>query len=454
MTEPIGGRAVVLGGSIAGTLAARVLSEFYREVVVIERDEVLGVDEPRRGAPHTGHAHGLHGRGYLILEELFPDLLKDLQAMGLLVGDLGEMRWYFNARLIRPAKTGLLTITAPRPVLENYLRTKVADRSNVSYLQCTELLSLLASPDNSRITGVRVQERDAAAAPFDLDADLVIDTTGRGSRTPVWLEQLGYERPPEEKMKIGLAYTTRFYRKPPEMLEGVQSVNPVASPAHPRGAFFGQVGPELAILSLTGILGDHPPTDPAGFLEFTRSLPVAEVYDAVRNAEPLSEPVTFQFPASVRRHYEQLERFPDRLLVLGDAVCSFNPVYGQGMTVAAMEAIALRDQLRKSRVPDPREFFRELGTIINTPWEISTSGDLDFPGVTGDRPLKVRMGNAYMARMQYAATKDPSITDAFMRVAGLIDPPTALMRPRLLAKVLWLSRGRPADPKPVAARAS
>jgi 2-polyprenyl-6-methoxyphenol hydroxylase-like FAD-dependent oxidoreductase len=441
MSKPIGDRAVVLGGSIAGTLAARVLSESYGEVIVVDRDEVLGVAEPRRGAPHTGHAHGLHARGYLNLEELFPSLLEELRAMGVPVGDLGEMRWFFDAKMIRPARTGLLSITAPRPVLEDYLRNRVAKLPNVTYRQRTDLLGLLATEDRTRVTGVRLRENTGDAPEYRLDADLVVDATGRGSRTPVWLEEMGYSRPPEDKMNIGLAYTTRMYRTRPGMFDGCQSINPVASPDYPRGAFFGQVAPDECILSLTGILGDRPPTDPDGFLEFVRSLPVPDVYDAVHDAVPTTDPICFTFPASVRRRYEKLTRFPDRLLVLGDAFCSFNPVYGQGMTVASMEAMALRTRLRRGTPPDSRAFLRDVAKIVDDPWDISTSGDLDFPAVVGARPLKVRMGNAYMAKLRYAATKDASITDAFMRVAGLIDRPTALMRPRLLARVLRLSRG-------------
>jgi hypothetical protein len=157
----------------------------------------------------------------------------------------------------------------------------------------------------------------------------------------------------------------------------------------------------------------------------------------------------------VRRHYEKLTRFPERYLVLGDAMCSFNPVYGQGMSVAAMQAMALRDRLRLGVTPDAGEFFPEVSRIIDTPWEISVSGDLDFPGVTGPRPLKVRVGNAYMARLQYAATKDPKVTEGFMRVAGLLDRPDALMRPAMLRRVLRHAVLRPAPgaPLPASARA-
>lgn len=435
---------MVLGGSIAGVLAARVLAEAYEEVLVVERDEVLGVDRPRSGAPHTVHAHGLHARGHLIVEELFPGITDELRAAGVPTGDLGEMRWFFNGRKIKPARTGLISVTAPRPVFEHHVRTRVAALPNVTFRQRCDVLELVPSTAADAIVGVRVQDRDGGAEPETVDAGLVVDATGRGSRLPAWLSALGYQRPEEERVKVGLAYTTRHYRTKPEWFNGVQSINPVASPAHPRGAFFGQVGPDMCILSLTGVLGDYPPTEPAAFLEFVRSLPVPDVYEAVVNGEPLDDPVSFRFPASVRRRYERLTRFPDRLLVIGDALCSFNPVYGQGMSVASLQAMTLRQHLRRGTAPEPGAFLTDVARVIDTPWDISAGGDLDFPGVEGKRTLKVRVGNAYMARLQYAATKDPAVTDGFMRVAGLMDPPESLMRPAMMLRVLRHAIRRPA----------
>ncbi|MBR7831961.1 FAD-binding monooxygenase [Actinospica durhamensis] len=443
MNGRLGGRAVVLGGSMAGVLAARVLTEFYDEVLVVERDEVLGVSSPRKGAPHTVHAHGLHARGHLILEELFPGLTDELGAAGVPIGDLGEMRWYFDARRLQPAHTGLISITAPRPVLEHHVRSRVAALPNVKFLERHDILGLVGTPDRARVVGVRVQQRAEDATAEVLEADLVVDATGRGSRTPAWLEEFGYKRPEEERIKIGLAYTTRHYRTRPEWFDGVQSINPVASPEYPRGAFFGQVGPDTCIVSLTGILGDFPPTEPEAFLEFAKSLPVPDVYEAIRDGEALDEPVSFRFPASVRRRYERLTRLPERLLVLGDAVCSFNPVYGQGMSVAAIESLTLRDHLRQGMAPQPQRFFADIARVIDTPWEISAGGDLDFPEVEGRRTIKVRVGNGYMARLRYAATKDEEVTKGFMRVAGLIDPPQSLMRPGMLRRVLRHAVRRP-----------
>lgn len=436
--QPSGGRAVVIGGSITGTLTARVLSEFYREVLVVDRDEIMGVAGPRRATPHSVHAHGLHARGYLILTELFPGLLEDTrQLAGLTIRDFGGMRWIFDGRPTKPADTGLLSVAGSRPVLENYLRNRVAAIPSVEYLERTDVMSLRTDTTRSTVTGVRLRSGERE---WDLDADFVVDATGRGSRLPAWLAELGYQRPVEERIKIGLAYTTRSFRRRPGTFGPPQAINPISSPAFPRGAFFGQAITGDCRVSLTGMLGDIPPGETQQFLEFTRSLPAPDIHEAIVDAEPLGEASTFTIPASVWRHYERLNRFPSRLAVLGDAVCSFNPVYGQGMTVIAMQVMKLREHLRGRATPDALRLHRLFADTIADPWLISTSGDLEFPGVAGHRPLKLRLLNAYLTRVRYAATKHPAVTTALMRVNGLVDRPRALWRPSLVAKVLWLSR--------------
>ncbi|MGH3661443.1 MAG: FAD-dependent oxidoreductase [Micromonosporaceae bacterium] len=442
MGERTGDRAIVLGAGMAGLLAARVLADQYRDVLVIDRDRVSGVTEARRSVPHGRHAHALLARGQQIFEELFPGLHAELAAAGVLSGDLSSnLRWYFNGRRLQPARTGLTSVSAIRPVLEAHVRARVCALPNVRLMEQQVIRGLRATPDSRQITGVRVLAAGADSGPEQtLDADLVVDATGRGSRTPAWLEELGYARPHEEKVKVDLAYTTAHFKLRDDPYGDDLSINPVASLANPRGAFFPKLGDGVSMLSLTGILGDHAPRDRDGFLAFARTLSAPEIYQSIRDAEPLDDPVVFRFPASVRRRYERLRRFPERLLAIGDAVCSFNPVYGQGMTVAAIEAVALREHLRQEGRPRPGEFFRALSKVIDSPWDISAGGDLNFPGVEGPRSLKTRLGNAYMARLHAAAAHDASITAAFFRVAGLVDPPQALMRPELVFRVLRNSR--------------
>jgi 2-polyprenyl-6-methoxyphenol hydroxylase-like FAD-dependent oxidoreductase len=438
-------RAVVLGGAMAGTLAARVLSESFSDVVVIDRDDLVGVRETRRGTPHAHHAHGLHSRGHHIVEELFPGLSEELREAGCLASDIGRIRWHFNARPIAPTDVGLTMLAPSRPVLEYHVRRRVAALPNVRYLERHDILRPLTTPSRERVNGVLVR-RQSDGEELELEADLVVDATGRGSRLPAWLEDLGYERPAEDRIKIGLTYTSRHYKVDPKWFEGAQSIVFIASPAHPRGAFFGHLGDGICVLSLTGILGDVPPTDPDGFLEFARTLPGSVIYDAIRESEPLEDAVSFRFPASVRRRYEQLDRLPDGLLVLGDAAASFNPLYGQGMSVAAIEAYELRKLLRKTagRI-DPKKFAKVVAKVVQTPWDMNAGGDLAFPGVPGERTARVRFANAYMARLQYAVSKDPKVTRAFMRVAGMINRPESLFKPTLAARVLRLA---PRIPEP------
>ncbi|MGC4847137.1 FAD-dependent oxidoreductase [Micromonospora sp. DT15] len=447
MSAQVGERAVVLGGSMAGLLAARVLADAYAEVVIVDRDRLTGVSTARRGVSQGRHVHGLLARGQQILDELFPGFTAEAVAAGVPTGDLGELRWFFNGRPLAPASTGLTCVSAARPVLEQLVRQRVAELPAVRFAEERDIVGLTTTGDRRRVTGARVQGRDGAAEET-ITADLVVDATGRGSRTPVWLEELGYSRPDEDRIRIDLTYTTRLYRlASDDVLKGDLSINPVSSPSHPRGAFLSRIDGGRCIVSLTGVLGDSAPADPAGFLEFVKSLPVPDIYQAIQDAEPLDEPVSLRYPASVRRHYERLSRLPDGFLVLGDAACSFNPVYGQGMTVAALEALTLRDHLAGGTAPRPTDFQQAVSAVTDVPWEISAGGDLSFPQVQGPRPFKVRMANAYMAKMQAAATRDPQVTRTFMRVAGLVEPPQALMRPAMMLRVLTRSR-RPAPEVP------
>ena len=437
MTRQIGDRAVVLGASIAGLLAARVLADAYARVTVVDRDELPEASTHRRGVPHGRHIHGLLARGQQALEELLPGLTAELIAKGVPAGDmLADTRLFLSGHRLRQAHAGLVVLCASRPVLEGHVRARVRAIPNVRLLDRCDILGLAASRDGRRVTGARVLRRADNSAEQVLGADLVVDATGRGARTPIWLEELGYPRPREEQVRIGLGYATRTYRLPPDALGGDLAVVQAATPEHPRTGGLQLLEGGRWMLTLGGILGDHPPTDPDGFLAFARSLRFPDIHETVRDAEPLDEPVAFRFPASGRRHYERLHRFPDGLVVVGDAVASFNPVYGQGMSVAALEALTLRHHLEDGTRPHPRRFFTDLARVVDVPWEIAAGGDLVFPDVKGRRTRKGRLLNAYIARLHAAAAGDADLADAFVRVAGLVAPPQTLLHPRVAVRVL------------------
>jgi 2-polyprenyl-6-methoxyphenol hydroxylase-like FAD-dependent oxidoreductase len=436
--------AVVLGGSIAGSLAARVLADTCERVTVIDHDVFPDVIQTRRAVPQGHHIHALLARGQQILEQIFPGFTDELISRGVPVGDFGtSLSWYFNGKMIRKTQTGLVCVAAGRPLLETYVRGRVLTMPNVTFRDRTDIRGLVTSADHSRVTGVRIQGPDASAPEEVLDADLVVDTTGRGSRMPRWLEELGYGRVEEERVTMDLTYTTCDYRAPlsfDPIGEDI-AIIPVATPAMPRGAIFARM-PDRYAISLTGILGDRPPTDHEGFLAYVKSLPVPEIYEAARQAKPLGSPATFRFPASIRRHYERLPKLPGGVLAMGDAACVFNPVYAQGMTVAAIETLVLARHLTDGP-PDPARYFRDLARVIDAPWDMSAGADLGFKGTKGRRTLKVRMGNLYIPRLQAAAVTDGSLSAAFLRSAGLVDPPQALLRPGVVSRVLFRRSGGP-----------
>jgi 2-polyprenyl-6-methoxyphenol hydroxylase-like FAD-dependent oxidoreductase len=459
MSSTEGGRALVLGGSITALFATSSLAKHFREVVLVDRDVLTGVREARRGAPQGRHINGLLARGHLAMEELYPGISVEIvRGEEAPLTDLaGTVRWYFNGRRLRQVRAGLTCVGARRPILEAHLRERAQALPNVRFMEETDIIGVTATADGSRITGARVQPHAEGSTEQVIEADLVVDATGRGSRTPVWLEELGYPRVKEDETKIGLGYASRHYRLLTDPFGSDHSINPVASPALPRGAIFTKTDGGLAELTVYGLLGDHPPIDPDGFNAFVKTLAAPEIYEAIIAAEPINDPVLFRFPTTLWRRYDELTRFPDGLVVIGDAVCTPNPVYAQAQTLAALEAIALRDHL--ARGLDPLSYQRAVAEVVRPAWEMTSNVDLSFPGVEGRRTLLIRLQHAYMRRLQVAATRDASITAAFMRAAGLMDPPEALMRPGLVWRVLRGSKDGPAPdsaarPDPSPARAN
>ncbi|MEV0927789.1 FAD-binding monooxygenase [Streptomyces spongiicola] len=437
--DKTGTRAVVLGGSIAGLFAARVLADAYDDVLIVDRDVLVGVEGPRKHCPQSRHINGLLARGQLAMEEMYPGITEEIFADGVPTGDLaGHVRWYFNGRRLKPEVAGLTCVAASRPMLEKHIRRRTAALPAVSFREQHDILGLVTTPDRGRVTGVRVQSLLGEGGEEVIEADLVVDATGRGSRTPVWLEELGYPRVVEERKKIGLAYVTQHYRLLADPYDGDLSINPVASPALPRGAIFTKTDGDRVELTTYGLLGDHPPTDQEGLYAWVKSLAVPDIHDALQHAVPLDEPVAFRFPTTLRRRYEDLDRFPLGLLVTGDAVTTFNPVYAQGMTAAALGALTLRDHLHTGAAPIPAQYFRDLATeVIDPPWEMTNAVDLTFPGVQGERTRQVKAAQTFLKLVQTAAVHDGKVTAAYMRGAGLVDKPDAMMRPAFLARVLW-----------------
>jgi 2-polyprenyl-6-methoxyphenol hydroxylase-like FAD-dependent oxidoreductase len=435
MHQLTGNRAVILGASMAGLLTARVLAEAYSDVVLVDRDHLPIEARHRRGVPQSRHAHGLLARGQLALEELFPGLTDELTGRGAPCGDmLASTRTFFSGHRLRPGPSGVVVLQASRPLIESVVRARVLGLPAVTTREDCDVVGLATS--KGRVSGARVRPRHAGGSEQTLEADLVVDATGRGSRTPRWLEQLGYSPAPVTSVPIGLGYASRTYRFVPGMLGGEQGIIHGPTSDSPRGAALIHMEDDQLLLTLYGFLGDHPPTDPAGFDQFAANLLFPDVREVLVDAQPLDSPVAFRYPSAARHRYEELRRFPDGLLVVGDAICSFNPIYGQGMSVAALEALALRDQIREHGSVRPGLFFRSAGRIVAVPWNLATGADLALGGVPGRRTLQMRLLSRYVSRLHAHAALDHELGAAFVRVAGLVDPPSSLLAPRLASRVL------------------
>ncbi len=440
----VGAHAVVLGASMAGLVAARVLAEFYESVTVVERDELPDTAANRRGVPQGRHAHALLGRGSLILGDLFPGFGDELVAAGVPAFDYSDLsKASFSLAGHRGGTEGRFTTVPPlyipsRPLLESLVRRRVRETPNITFLTGHDAGELTSTSSQNRITGVRVVSHDGAGERT-VEADLVVDATGRAGRTPAVLEAMGYSRPAEDKVTVHVVYSSQLLRMPPGTLrEMLVASTPI--PGRPTGmALFG-CEDDTWMFTAFGMAGREPPTEPDDRLAFVEAITPPHVMEALRNAEPLSEICRYRYPENRWRRYDKMKRFPAGLIVIGDAVANFNPIYGQGMTVAALQAVALRDCLSRGESDLARRYFRAAAKPIGVAWQFATGADLSQPEVEGRRSLMTRVANSYVDRLLTASETNNAVGEQLIRVTGLIDPPTRLLRPKFMYRV---ARARP-----------
>jgi len=427
-----GEHAVVVGASMAGLLAARVLADGFETVTIVERDSESDEPVARHGVPQGRHAHLLEEAGRAPLEDLFPGYGEELlSAGGLIIDMLSEFVSYQKGGVLANGPTRLPTYFATRPLFEAIVRRRVAELDGVEIQYDHRYVDYLADGDATTVEGIVVENEGSER---ELPADLVVDATGRTSRTPTWLDEHGYVAPAVDEVQVDVAYSTAVIERPADDRRAF-FVEP--DPPRTRGAAVFPAEDGRWLVSVLGLHGDHPPTEPEKLKAFAASLPGPDIEGLLDTQPWVSDEIAhYPFPSNRRYRYEDLDRFPEGLVVIGDAIASFNPIYGQGMSVAALEALVLHHALATGGLTDlGRRFFDRCEGILDVPWSIAVGGDFEFPQTEGSKPRGTDFLNWYLARLIRKAHTDGELTEALFRVFMMERSPTSLFRPSVVGRV-------------------
>jgi 2-polyprenyl-6-methoxyphenol hydroxylase-like FAD-dependent oxidoreductase len=440
-------RAIVIGGGIAGLCAARALANSFIEVCVLERDRLPETMTPRQGVPQGKHPHGLLADGLKGILELFPGIQASLERAG---GRFVDMGLAVNTQLpgyeqLPPRALGITGYAATRPLLESVLRENVKTLRNVTIHR------------DARATSINIDERSGSVHSVDhlsnvygratMPADVVVDATGRGQLTLDLLARLGRPRVAETRIGIDLRIASAVFELPSDYAPSVAAIlTPARAPTQRRSGLMLWREDGYWSIGVAGRFGDVPPTDLNGFVEFSSTLATSSVHTALLNGRMVTEISSFAFPESVRRHFEQVDDFPKGLFPLGDSICRFNPVYGQGMSVAARQACILRGIISEDPysidVADAveRRYFEAIRPLTDSAWGLSSVPDLLFPEAIGDRPQNLNDLTDYQRKFIQAASVEPRLYQLHIEVLNLLKPATALREPRILERVRMLTK--------------
>lgn len=435
--------AIVLGASMGGLLAARVLSEHFVQVTVLDRDRLPSEPAPRRGVPQSNHGHTIWTGGSEIIGELFPGLLDELVAAGTPTIDDDYSQMYFvlneqhiNTNAMDPAHAATM-YTPSRGLLEHLVRQSVAKESNVDIQDGVTVTGLLTEDGN--VSGVTI---DAGSRT----ADLVVDCMGRAARTPAWLESMGYDRPPETTADVDVAYSTSLIRlRPGTLHEKLVFISPTAG--CPRAMLLFQHEQDTCEVVALGIGGVKPPTDRDEFLDYLAAFAPAHIVEALRESEQLAAIHAHRFHQARWRRYDKMRRFPDGLLAFGDAVCSFNPAWGQGMTTAAKQALCLREALESGLDNLAPRVHRSVARTLRPVWTFNAESDRIILGIEHGEPSVLdRITAASMNRFFRAASQDGQLAQRLLRVVGMLESPTHFLAPSVGLGIAAGGRSAPSGP--------
>ena len=423
---------VIAGGGMSGLLVAAAVSPYAERVTIVERDRLPEAPEPRRGVPQGRQVHALLGAGQDAMATLLPGIVQDFEAAGArMVDSPADLAVFGRHGWAGRVRSGTRTVMMRRPWIEHVVRTRVNALANVETVSGT-VTGLEGSEDNSRVIGIRLLDGEVVRG------DLIVDATGRASRSPEWLRELGYDEPAEKELRSGIGYATVEATLPSDVFEdGVEGVLSHPHPGNCRGAAVVPADNGTYLIAGLGMMDNDPPRDVDGFFAHLDAAPSPIVGQIARKAQLLGPVVPYRVRGSRRRMWEELERFPDGYLPVGDAVMAFNPLYGQGMSVAACEAVAIADTLAVN--PDPTGLARRaqnaMKKVIDTVFAMAVSTDGAYPDaelIGVERPSEADA--AAGALLAQVATEDAEVALAAKRYAHFFDR-NALAAPGISAKL-------------------
>jgi 2-polyprenyl-6-methoxyphenol hydroxylase-like FAD-dependent oxidoreductase len=439
MNREGGSTAVVIGASMAGLATARVLSEHVDHVTILERDHLPQDAETRRGVPQGRHAHVLLGVGQQLLDGWFQGLAGELVDRGAVPFGTDDIVWHQAGHYRVRSDLGFPAMSMSRPLLEGTVRDRLLRQcSNVTLRDGISVTRPLV--EDGRVVGVLIDRAEHRA-------DLVVDCSGRNTRSLDQLAEAGYRQPEVSAICIDMAYGTRVVRRRPDDLDGKVAVV-IDDPE--RGHRMGVMVPvegDRWIVTVGSFHGDLVPTEPAGFENFARGLPAPEIARVLARTEALTPVLTHRMRTSQRRHMERLERTPAGFLLLGDGICSFNPIYGQGMSSAALQARALGEVIERHGLRSPKlahAFYQRAAKVVDVPWKIAAGGDFADPRTTGPKPAGTDLINRYLDKVFRACHTSVAVARQTMRVQNLLARPESLMTPSMVLRVLLAARRSPA----------
>lgn len=426
-------RAIVIGGGIAGKLVAKALSDTFHEVIILEADKEYHEITPRKRVPQSNHPHVLLKSGEIAIEKLFPDLFRQLIDKGSIISNFTkDLKWHHFGHWKKPFSGDMILVQQSRPMLEFHLQERINQVSNIITKYETMADQLLIDREQNKVCGVKIRSL-ITGKEEELHASLVVDASGFASKSIEWLKANGiYVK--EESVGIQLFYSTRLFRLKEKELNWRNLLISPSFPVNPFGAFIQTLEDNRFSVTFSGYSNENPPKTKEEFESYAQKLPVPDVVDFLREAEPISDIKIHRIPYQSRRRYDQARDIPEGFLVVGDAHCRFDPLFGHGISVAAMQAVELQHDLRGMTSLDKgftQRFHKKISKIIATPWDMATTEAFRHPHIEGKRTIVLKFKQWYTKKVYMASAFEPEIYSRLVKVMNLVRSPLHLFHPKV-----------------------